>query len=645
MEYINIKNDNLIKFLPIEKEDKLLLIDSMEEIPEDDQAYDWIFVFPYEEKEQGAPKLQKLFQMLTDQGRLYLAVENPFSLHRIAGEAEEDGSFFKAFLPKGFEKSKGMSLSFLTAQAKTAMQHCGKEYSFKVYYPYPDIRFPSAVYTEEYLPGPGECDENLYNFHHARFGFFDEMMAVDELVKAGVYSQFASGYLLEIAKENTNLLYCRYSVERGAGKKIRTSILKDGKGERVVQKAAFEETSNEHIRKLVSWQEKLTSQLKGESFLGSPLLVNRILESRQRNGKEQVSFSFIKGESLENYLDGYLKKGEFESCKETLLGFCRMIKQLKDQQPFQVTEEFTKVFGLGGVELGKGQEEAMMALPVTDIDMVCQNVLLGEQVTLIDYEWTFDFPIPIDYLIYRVLFCYLEQKDRRKSECFDNHFDFYGEMGISPERKKLFEQMETHFQNYAQGDCILLRDLYLEKGRPVVPMALLKEQLAKAEENKVRIQYDKGQGFLEEESFERVLRQDENGVLSFVLDLPKDMSVRGVNISFGEKNTMIRIGLLKEDDSGSGEIAYETNGISVNPILYLYKEKPCLSISGLKPGVKRLYVSLQIEKLPETFIKEAAGSILDMREVIANREEQIANYENSTSWKLTRPLRELGRRK
>ncbi|MBD5544051.1 MAG: hypothetical protein HDR01_07420 [Lachnospiraceae bacterium] len=643
MECTNIENGNLIKLLPIEKEDELLLIDSMEKIPKEHKVYDWIFVLPYEEKEQGAPKLQKLLQMLSAGGRLYLAVENPFSLHRISGEAEADGSFFKAFLPKGFEESKGMSLPFLTAQAKTAMKHCGKEYSLKVYYPYPDIRFPSAVYTEEYLPKPGECDENLYNFHHARFGFFDEMKAVDEIVKAGVYSQFAGGYLLEIAKENTNILYCRYSVERGADKRIRTSILKDRNGKRIVQKAAFEDASNEHIRKLISWQEKLTSHLEGESFLGSTVVVNRILESGQKNGKEQVSFSFIQGESLENYLDAYLKKGEFESCKETLLGFCRMIKQLKGQQPFQLTEAFTNVFGLDSMELK--QEEAMMALPVTDIDMVCQNVLLGEQVTLIDYEWTFDFPIPVDYLIYRVLFCYLEQKSRRKMEGFDNSFDFYEELGISKERKKLFEQMETHFQKYAQGDCKLLRDMYLEKGRPVVPMSRLKEQLSKAEENSVVIQYDMGQGFLEKDSFERIPGQEENGVLSLVLDLPPDPSVQGVKISFGEENTMVRIGFLQEDDSGSREPAYETNGISVNPILYLYKEKPYLSLSRLEPQVKRLYVSLQIEKLPEAFVDETIRSLSDMREVIANREEQIANYENSTSWKITKPLREFGRRK
>lgn len=106
MECANIKNNNLIKILPVKKEEQVLFLDSMEQIPEDGKTYDWILVHPYEEKEQDAPKLRQLLAMLTKRGRLYLAAENPFSLHRISGEAEADGSFFQAFLPGGFEKAK-----------------------------------------------------------------------------------------------------------------------------------------------------------------------------------------------------------------------------------------------------------------------------------------------------------------------------------------------------------------------------------------------------------------------------------------------------------------------------------------------------------------------------------------------------------
>ena len=641
MEYEKIKRANLIEFLPVKEGDKVLYVDNLKEGLKQNGTYDWIFVLPYEEKEKGGFYIGKLLTMLTDKGRLYLAAENPFSLHKLAGETEEDGSVLQAFLPKGFEKSKGLSLSMLKVQAEEAIRQCSEAYSIKVYYPYPNIHFPSAVYTDGYLPKSGECDENYYNFNHARFGFFDEMQATEEVVKAGMYPELANGYLLEIAKENTDILYCRYSVERDKDKKIYTSISQNKNGEKVVKKAAYETEANEHIKKLDIWEKKLTKQLANATFLQKKISVNRIIEKNQLNGKEQVSFAYVKGQTLENYLDELLKGGQFEVCKEVLLDFCRTIEGLGNQVPFQITEEFRKVFGL----VDDNRLCNMMSLSITDIDMVCQNIILGDEITLIDYEWTFDFKVPVKYLIYRVLFLYLEQKGRRKSPCFHNQFDFYKEMGITPEEKKLFEQMEIQFQKYAQGDCKLLRDVYLKEGKPVVPMAALMEQLHKAGENFIRIQYDTGQGFLEENSHKRVLSQDEKGIFSLVLDFREDLHIHGIKLAFSQPQTMIRIGLLQEDETESTEVLYETNGTAINPILYVYKEKPYLITKNLKPEAKRLYISLQIIELPESFVEETTRAVSDMKAVIANREEQIANYENSTSWKLTKPLREFGRKK
>lgn len=639
MDYEKIERGNLINLFPIEEGDKVLYADNLEEALNKEGTYDWIFLLPYEEKEAGSLCMERLLEKLTEKGHLLLAFENPFSLHKMAGEVEEDGTLWKAFLPGGFEEGQGISLPFFKKQAEEAFGQCEKEYCLKMYYPYPDIRFPSAVYTDEYLPKSGECDENLYNFAHARFGFFDEMQAVDEMVKAGVYGQFANGYLAEIAKEPVSLLYCRYSVERSSDKKICTKIWKNKQNEKTVQKAAYVKEANEHIKKMSEWEKRLGDVLAAQSYMGKPILVNRITESGEKNGKWYMNFEFIQGESLENYLDSCLEKQNFPECRERLLSFCHMIKQIEGKVPFRATEEFQKVFGMP-----EGLNETLLCLPVTDIDMVCQNVFLGKQITLIDYEWTFDFPIPVDYLVYRVLFCYLEQKNRRSMKGFDNSFDFYYEMGITAERKKQFEQMEIHFQKYVQGTCRLLRDMYLEEGKPVIPMSVLKEQLKKQEEDKVLVFYDTGNGFLEKDSFFVMPKVEETGNVSFVLELG-EKPVQAVKIQFGQKNMMVRIGLLEEDENGSREISYKTNGISVNPILYLYKEAPSLVIEQMEERVRRLYVSFWMEPLPEVFVKETAGSLSDMRAVIANREEQIANYENSTSWKITKPLRSIGRKK
>lgn len=40
----------------------------------------------------------------------------------------------------------------------------------------------------------------------------------------------------------------------------------------------------------------------------------------------------------------------------------------------------------------------LMCAEITNIDIVCDNVMLTEPITLLDYEWTFEFPVPCEYV-------------------------------------------------------------------------------------------------------------------------------------------------------------------------------------------------------------------------------------------------------
>ena len=51
------------------------------------------------------------------------------------------------------------------------------------YYPYPDYKLPSVIFSDERLPHPGEFKENIRNFDNSRFIAFDEGKAFDTLQK------------------------------------------------------------------------------------------------------------------------------------------------------------------------------------------------------------------------------------------------------------------------------------------------------------------------------------------------------------------------------------------------------------------------------------------------------------------------------
>lgn len=79
--------------------------------------------------------------------------------------------------------------------------------------------------------------------------------------------------------------------------------------------------------------------------------------------------------------------------------YLERMTQGEDWIPYERTEAFVQVFG--DVTLPEGQK----CRKVTNIDMIFSNVVLeGDSWHLIDYEWTFDFPIPLNFVLYRTFF-------------------------------------------------------------------------------------------------------------------------------------------------------------------------------------------------------------------------------------------------
>ena len=53
---------------------------------------------------------------------------------------------------------------------------------------------------------------------------------------------------------------------------------------------------------------------------------------------------------------------------------------------------------------------------MSNIDLVPANILiLKDRQVVIDYEWTFDFPVPADFILYRMIHYYSGK--RRKAPC------------------------------------------------------------------------------------------------------------------------------------------------------------------------------------------------------------------------------------
>ena len=574
--------------------------------------------------QQLEEKITLVMKSLAPTGRLVLMMENPYSVHKLAGDTDRNGNLFQCFEKRpneccgiGYKKLKEVLTKMFSSEKLTW------------YYPYPTLDFPVAIYSDTYLPKNGECVEKYYNFEKARLELFDETDAFDEVIKSDMFRELANCYMVVVGEPlPEKLKYCRYSNERAKGLRIRTDILEDK-----VRKVAYDKDSVSHILRLEYWEGKLNQQLTSMKYMGKKVVANHICQKEE----DYVSFDFINGMSLEQHLDELILQGHVESAKTLILSFCKLLNVQPGLKAFEQTKEFEKVFGrLNEEKLNQlvQQSSPLYAAPVTNIDMICQNVLLSDQIYVIDYEWTFDFPIPVDYVIYRILFFYLEFQDRKAAF---GDFDFYEALSITEEKKKMFAGMETAFQKYVQGDVTLLSDAYFAQGMPVLTIGHLKKQLEDLEQSQIELLLQTKDGLKKEY---RSIREDEKGVISFALDFqPSDLI--HLSILPGVTNAMMRICLLQEDEEGSKPISFSANGTAINSILYLFDDLACVEVSDILPETKRIYVSLEVVALPDTFVVEFKKSFSDLTEVVANREEQLTALQNSLSWKITEPLRKI----
>lgn len=282
-----------------------------------------------------------------------------------------------------------------------------------------------------------------------------------------------------------NPVYCKFSDDRDEKFQIKTSIYNGV--ERYVEKVALSDKASEHIKKIYSNYVKMT-----EVYKNSNLKPNKC--SLSENG---IRFEFLNGITLEKYLDQLYFDNNYLGIVEVLKNYKHALKHLKNNIPFRYTKQFESVFGTHTFPF------ECESLYLSNIDLIFENIILNNDVkssvesmdwTIIDYEWVFEFPIPIDFIIYRALYYYIHGNTKREKLIELNLFML---LGITEDEKLVFEQMENNFQRYVAGSKYTLS---------MMKYNLLKRTDHILSENKVnesdylQIYLDSGEGYLENKS-------------------------------------------------------------------------------------------------------------------------------------------------
>lgn len=605
------------------------------------EKYDYITligVFEYSEgyiggKDPYVNMLKKISAHLKPGGRIVIAIENRLGLKYWAGCREDHvGEFFEGL--EGYSHTSGVK-TFSRGELEKVIRAAG-DFQMDFYYPYPDYKFPMTIYSDRRLPGVGELNSNMCNYDRNRLQVFDETKVYDTLAQNQLFPQFSNSFLVILTvpgeKQDTGkTIYTKYSNERSMQLAIRTDIVEKPDGQRFVQKSACREEGRDHIQAI-----SRCGGLLEEQYAGSDIHINRCKVSE--NG---VELEYLTGITLEEQMDDLLREKQYDQARELLLDYLDTVKDTGDQTDFHMTEEFCRIFGSPRLPRG------LKSLAVTDIDMVLANVIVDNGWNLIDYEWTFEFPIPLSFVLFRIIHYYMETGEIRS--CV-KEWNLYGEMGISQEEVEVYQQMEKHFQEYILGSHVPMREMYGKISPGVMNVyRMAKKEQENAAAARLQVFYAQEGEFREEDSVYYPLAE---GEIRISLSVPE--CIGRIRLDPGSRAGVLTIKELKFKLTGGGEekVQFVTNGFVMDKDRVVFDtEDPQILILDIPEGAAILEVDFrmdcaspkigaflrELERLP----RQQEEELNHLREQLEQRERLIWEMENTKVWKTYQKLKKM----
>lgn len=593
---------NIVAWLPIHAEDKVLYIghaedvtakklmemsdhvDCAEDLTEHTAckgSYDYVVCV-------GSASLAAIpafYAQLNEHGKLIFAAENAYGLKYLAGVREVHSNEYFA----GIENTS-QSLGCTKEELEAAVKEAGFTWQ-QMYYPFPDHIFAMSIYSDDYLPKQGELIDQTGNFDSDRLVLFDEAKAADAAIARGKFKEFSNAYLAVCGKkeaeavvnqQNEQIAFVKFSNDRGTIHNIRTYITRSEDGRMHLWKVPDTKEADGQILNLKKTEEALT-----RLYADSRFSMNTCMQ--QSDGME---LAFLMGHTLEEELDTLLDKGEPQAAVERMFEVIGEIRSCKEIQTFQMTEEFEKVFG--SITLPEG----LSAVPVSDIDMIMPNILVDEEGrwTVIDYEWSFHFPIPVNYIVYRAIHYYADTTAKRKELL---SFGLYERAGITEEEKVLYAEMEEAFQRYVLDGHVPMRQLYREYGKPAYHVSSVLNVVDDMERKRMlQVYFDRGSGTNEADCINYHSKSLDG---YYCLEIPVDQDVAAVRIDPGSQACTVEVKTLCwKDKKASKEKTLEFYGPAhkFKEHMYLYDtDDPYMLITAFPEGERILKLECRVDAI------------------------------------------------
>ena len=512
-------------------------------------------------------------------GHIAIAIENKFGLKYWAGCREDHlGTYFGGIedYPDG-----GVVRTFTRDGLLAIAKKCGLMKT-QMYYPYPDYKFMTTLYSDRRLPKRGELSDNTRNFDRDRIQLFDEKRVFDTVLQEGQFPLFSNSYMLLLGPDLSEE-YVKYSNDRKEAFQIKT-LQRDVRNGKIIEKHPLSKAAWEHIETTVLAYQKLADR-----YQGSLLAVNECELDRRADGAPYIKIKFLEGKTLEEILDERLRKKDLE-------GFHSLF------------DEYLK-------RISWGEEKE-----IADYDMIFANIIVPQDGSgcykidstwnLIDCEWTFEKAIETREIAFRALYCYLLEDEKRNGL---NPDLIMNKLEIGQSEAEQYRRQEMKFQKYVTGKRLSMAEIREAIGQPIYALQDFCEGLRnKADDDRIQIYEDTGKGFSEEQSFfpeedgEQLVRTEEGG-LELSVRIPRGRSA--LRIDPGSHACLIyirRISWNGEEVLLKGK-QIQMNGFKIGEDVYAFPtEDPNITLSlwGLSGEEDNLLEAvMEVTRMPMETVK------------------------------------------
>ena len=533
-------------------------------------------------------------------GKILMAIENRLGEKYFAGAYEDHTDAF--FLGLN-EYKDNTSVRTFSKQELTDIFHNCEMNRVKFYYPYPDYKFPSEIYTDETINSASYGREYM-NLYPTRYSLYNEKSVSDALVKEGIMQSFANSFFIEAVVgervgQEEQLLYAKMNCGRKEEFRIAT-IIYQGE-EKYVIKKPLNEKSVPHIERVA-----IKSRMNNiEELLNLP--------GKYKDGV--IRYEFLEDENLDTKISRMMDEGKTAQIVDTIREIQKILQEHSEEVNYH-TEEFEKIFGDNKMEA----EKTRTVCPA-NIDCICDNIICRKDgYVIIDGEWIFDMPVPVDFIVWRLVNELYTQHGNRLQKLI-TRAGMYEKLNILPTACEVYETWAKNFaEKYVGGNELA------EYGADVKTLEL-RELVNIAESRKgmeCALFYDTGNGFSAADCCKEYLKI--NGG-EFTMDFTLDKYATIKNLRFDPlegKGCKVQITKINGESLTGDEILGNNAEFEKNDIQIFISGDPQYFINPNLPKEGKITISGKIKVMPEE----------ETLSYCRKKLSELESVKNSTEYKL-----------